>query len=678
MTFRASVLFLATLLITALGNFLPAQTPDPLGWNAPRPLEMMARARVRRELPRGDSTLKNYVARANGYVYFYLDRQESDERTLVKVDQIAIDMYWKNPDRTKQRIIGLRDVSRLPNRMYYHLDHLTVVQNNLGDVIKIGDGDEVRDVPHPAAQGADTVYDFRLADSVTLQLGGEQGTVRVYEIQVRPKRTNRSALVGSVFVDRETADIVRMTFTFTPASYVDRRLDYINISLDNGLFAGRYWLPAEQSVEIRRQLPELDFAAGAIIKGRIRISNYAFNQPLSDTLFWGREVTAVPEAQRRAFPFERDIYAGVNEEGLAPTPRMEELQSLAAELVGESKLSGLPPVRLYMPDASSFVRYNRAEGWYGGLGASYIRSPSLRFDALGGYAFGADHVAGLVQARGDRAPVRWSVTGEANTMRDIGPVEGMEGVLNTMAGRLRYEDYLDPYYADALSARVEYSLSPLTRVHGRVAAEAHSSAELTQDANDFRPLIPIDDGRFYIATLGLQRAIGETSGRRTGVELDVDVVRSDAREFIRPRVAVRTQYDSEDKRTYWAFGVRGSTALGGDGELPRQYQSLIGGRETIPGYRYRAFGGEHYGLATFEYSRAVWEPWLRLRVIGGAGATGFSETLQDSARFPVSDGIKAGGGVGAGLFWDVLRVDFTYGDKFRTILSVTPNLRDLL
>ena len=34
------------------------------------------------------------------------------------------------------------------------------------------------------------------------------------------------------------ADIVRMTFTFTPASYVDRRLDYINISLDNGLFAG--------------------------------------------------------------------------------------------------------------------------------------------------------------------------------------------------------------------------------------------------------------------------------------------------------------------------------------------------------------------------------------------------------------------------------------------------------
>ena len=99
----------------------------------------MERATVRRDLPRGDSTLRNYTARANGFVYFYLDRQESDERTLVKVDQIALELYWMSPERTKQRIVGLRDVSRLPNRMYYHLDHLTVVQNGFGDVIKIGD-----------------------------------------------------------------------------------------------------------------------------------------------------------------------------------------------------------------------------------------------------------------------------------------------------------------------------------------------------------------------------------------------------------------------------------------------------------------------------------------------------------------------------------------------------------
>src|SRR5687767_14773676 len=149
MTWRAS-LFGAVFLIFASSVY----AQDPLGWNSQRALELIDRARVRRDLPRGDSTLHNYRAKASGFVYFYLDRQETDERTLVKVDQIALDLFWRAPDRTKQKIVGLRDASRLPNKMYYHLDHLTVVQNGFGDVIKIGDGDEVRDVPHPAAGGA--------------------------------------------------------------------------------------------------------------------------------------------------------------------------------------------------------------------------------------------------------------------------------------------------------------------------------------------------------------------------------------------------------------------------------------------------------------------------------------------------------------------------------------------
>jgi hypothetical protein len=189
--------------LLVLNLFCPAFAlgQDALGWNSDRALDLIHRARDRRELPQTDTTLQNYTSKANGFVYFYLDRRETDERTLVKVDQVAIDLYWKRPNLTKQRIVGMRNVSRLPNKMYYHLDHLTVVQNGFGDVIRIGDGDEVRDVPHPAAPGADSIYDYRLADSVTLNLGG-QGEVRVYEMNVRPKRTNRSALVGSVFVDR--------------------------------------------------------------------------------------------------------------------------------------------------------------------------------------------------------------------------------------------------------------------------------------------------------------------------------------------------------------------------------------------------------------------------------------------------------------------------------------------
>lgn len=672
MTWRASLL--AALYLLSVPHPSSA-VQDPVGWNAPRPLELMQRARARRDLPRGDSTLQNYTAKANGFVYFYLDRQESDERTLVKVDQIALDLYWKSPDRTKQRIVGLRDASRLPNKMYYHLDHLTVVQNGFGDVIKIGDGDEVRDVPHPAAAGADTIYDYRLADSVTLQLGGEQGTVRVYEIQVRPKRTNRSALIGSVFVDRASADIVRMTFTFTPASYVDRRLDYINISLDNGLFAGRYWLPAEQSVEIRRQIPELDFAAGAVIKGRVRVGSYEFNQPLSDTLFWGRAVAAAPESQRRNYDFPLDIFAGVNEEGLSSTPRMEELQELAAELVGESRLSGLPPIRLFVPDASSLIRYNRAEGWYGGLGASYVGSPSLRFDALAGYAFGAEHPLGLLQLRADRGRTRVYVTGELNALRDIGVVPGVPGVLNTIAGRLFRQDFLDPYYTDAIGVRVEQRLGKHLQVQLRAAAEDHSTALLTQDSAEFHPVLAIDAGRAYLASAGVHRSLPETAGLRWAGALNVDVVKSGTEWFSRPRLELHAQYDSDDKATSLLTTLRASAPLTGD--LPRQYQVLLGGRETLPGYAYREFGGDSYVAVYAEAARSVREPWVRIRAFGGLAVTDFLGKNAYPRLRPTTDPV-VGGGVGLSLFWDVLRFDIAYGEGWYTTFSVQPNLRDIL
>jgi hypothetical protein len=675
MTLRGSSVLCVLFAFFAFPATTPAGAQDPLGWNGPRALELMQRAQVRRDLPRGDSTLRNYTAKANGFVYFYLDRRETDERTLVKVDQIALDLYWKTPDRTKQRIVGLRDVSRLPNKMYYHLDHLTVVQNGFGDVIKIGDGDEVRDVPHPAAPGADTIYDFRLADSVTLQLGGESAEVRVYEIQVRPRRTNRSALIGSVFVDRATADIVRMTFTFTPASYVDRRLDYINISLDNGLFAGRYWLPAEQAVEIRRQIPELDFAAGAVIKGRVRVGSYEFNQPLSDTLFWGRAVSAVPEAQRRNYEFPLDIFADVNEEGLSPTPRMEELQELAADLVGESKLSGLPPFRLYVPDASSVIRYNRTEGWYGGLGASYVASPSLRIDALGGYAAGAEHPVGTLQLRADRENTRVYLTGELNTVADIGPVSGMPGALNTVAGRLFHEDYLDPYYADALSVRLEQRLGKYVQLQLRGVAAEHTTATLTQDSAEFRLVQPIDEGRAYELGAGVHRSLPETAGFRWAGALNVDVVNFEDVWFTRPRFELRAQYDSESKATSFMTAVRASTPVSGD--LPRQYQVLLGGRETLPGYGYRVFGGDSYLLVNAEASRSIWEPWVRLRAFGAFGVTDVRGDDPYPQLRPVTDPVFSGG-AGVSLFWDVVRLDLAYGDQWRGIFSIQPNLRDIL
>jgi hypothetical protein len=668
----------------------PAAAQDSLGWNSARALELIDRARLRRELPRGDSTLQNYQASATGFVYFYLDRREDDERTLVKVDQIALDLFWKRPNRTKQRIVGLRDVSRLPNRMHYHLDHLTVVQNGFGDVIKIGDGDEVSDVPHPAAPGADTIYDYRLADSVTLQLGGGQPEVRVYQLNVRPKQTNRSALIGSVFVDRANADIVRMTFTFTPVSYVDRRLDYINISLDNGLFGGSYWLPNEQSIEIRRQIPELDFAAGAVIKGRLRVGDYRFNEPLPDSVFQGRPVSAASEEERRNYAFEEEIYAGVNEEGLAPPPQMADLRARAMELVREQRLSGLPPWRLYIPNASSVLRHNRAEGWYAGVGGAYVPSPIFRIDATGGYAFGLEQPEASVAVH-HRAPELGIVTSAFyNQPRDIGLVSGMPGVLNTMTSGFGDTDYTDLYFARGVRIALTRPIAPKWEIGMQAAVEKHR-APYSDTAVDLRarPTAQlVNAGDALELGVDVSRTLDPAAGFAWGAAVSVRGIQFSPRESSYPLFGERKQFargilhvNTRATSANQQRALRTRLIAGHNfGRATAQHFFRIGGRETLPGYRYREFVSESsIALGRAEYVHALAAPWVRLRLLGYAAYTREMHPLVSDEIIEGTTGhVRGSAGAGVGLLWDVLRVDVVKGAHWQTIFSVRSDFWDML
>ena len=136
----------------------PAAAQEP-AWNTPRALDLVQRAQLRRTQALADTGMIDYQADARGYIYFYLDRRDISERTLVKTDQVALQVFWKAPNQTKQVIVGLRDRKSLPTNIHYHLDHLAVVQDNFGDQIRIGDGDEVSDVLHPAAPGGPQFYD---------------------------------------------------------------------------------------------------------------------------------------------------------------------------------------------------------------------------------------------------------------------------------------------------------------------------------------------------------------------------------------------------------------------------------------------------------------------------------------------------------------------------------------
>ena len=221
-------------------------------WNDPRTLALVGRATERRAQQLADTGLRDYRASARGYLTFLAQFGEGfpEPPKIVKADELALEVYWRAPDLSKQRIIGRRDTLLLPTDINYHHDHLGIVQNNFPAIIRLGEGDEVRDVPHPLSVAGAGAYDFAITDSVRIRLAGR--SVEAYRVGVRPRDDRRPRVIGAVFIDRETGEVVRMAFSFTRAAFLDDQLENISVVLENALIDGRFWLPSRQEIEIVR------------------------------------------------------------------------------------------------------------------------------------------------------------------------------------------------------------------------------------------------------------------------------------------------------------------------------------------------------------------------------------------------------------------------------------------
>ncbi len=661
------------LLLVCLVPGLEAQSDD--GWNGSRVLELVAQARDLRQATAIDSAFQAYEADARGYVYFFLDRPDSDERTLVKTDQIALKLFWRAPGETKQRVIGLRDEKRLPTSIKYHLDHLTVVQDDFGDLIRLGDGDEVEAVAHPVAPGAERVYDFRLADSLTISLSGPTPGIRVYELEVRPKDPDAPGVIGSIFLQRGSGAIVRMNFTFTPASYVDGNLDYIRISMDNSVWDGEYWLPYRQEVELRRELPVIDFLAGSIIRGRFEIRDYQFNPPLGDYIFSGGPVSSVPLRARENFPFETGLYDQLEEEGLETSTEIESIRKQAMAVVGRNYVSGLKPSRLYVPFVSSLYRYNRAESSFAGGGVAFMLGPTWRLKSNGGFAFGRDKgqlsmtLAGTPSSKGLGIRFGW------NDLKDAGaPLPGASTALNTLGGLLADEDYTDPYFSSTAELRYDWSVGGIGTLRLAGLWERHHSGEnVTVDVatgtGKYRPVLPVDDGDGWALEASYSR-------------------RRDARGIKTSATARVGTFDGQSYTSLWwessllrqlgssRATVQSTLQLGVSSEAaPAQSLYLLGGRYTLPGYAYRSFVGDQVVLMRIEGVQPLLAPWLSVRAFAVTGKTGFgSRKLPDGWPRQSTRGFRSSAGLGMGLGWDLLHLDagrgLNEGGDWEFVLSV--------
>lgn len=639
--------------------------------------------------------LVDYQAHASGHIYFLYDLGRGTDRHLVKADQLALDLFWHVPDQTRQLIVGQREKKSLPTNIRYHLDHLTVVMDNLGDRIRLGEGSEVRDALHPAAPGALNFYDYRLADSLTLVLPDRQ--LRVYRVEVRPQDADGPGLVGSLYLDQATADIVRMDFTFTAASYLDETLDYFNIRLENALWEGQYWLPYRQGIELRRGIKAVAFPAGGIIRAEFQISDYRFNTGVPLGFFRGPRVSALSASRLETFEFEAGLYDALDPAVAVTPPSMEEISQQATRIVTQSYLERVQGIRLAIPGLSSVLRFRRAEGLYAGPALSQGVPTAATVSLQVGYASGADRgqaKAWVVGPLAGRYDVEFG--GYWRSVADVWAWDASSGMIASLAGLLTGEDYREPYWANGAWVSLGRSWG-VARTELSLTYEEWESARLTAGKNvdrSYRAVRELDEGEVTRIAVKLRRppvvAVESVGGVFWEARLEAasSAVAGDF-EYV---------YTAARAESYWpkllsGWGVRVAAAAGavGGGGLPAQRLFPAGGRGSVRGYSFHRFVGNLYAATGVQLSREVYHPFLSVELFSDAGWVGSEGASADRAidvwnrvgrAAGPTDGALVGVGAGVGILFDILWVELARGLRqgglWELVVRVRPELWDWL
>jgi len=655
----------------ALAAVAVAAAPQPAAaqdWDGPVVRELVSRAVARRQAAFADTTLSDFTARAHGFVFFLGQIGEGLQEAprVIKTDQLELEVLWKAPRYSRQRIIGWRDRRELPTDINYHRDHLGIVLNNFPDFIRLGEGDEVRDVPHPLSPAGLRLYQFALTDSLTMAFPDR--SIRVYVVRVRPLDFRAPRIVGSLFLDVDGADLVRMSFDFTRSSYLDRQLEDITVSIENMLWGGRFWLPWRQEIEIRRRDEWLDFPVRGIIRGRWEIGSYLFNQGLSLGQFVdGRpEIVAAPKAVRDSFPWPDSLVTEIRD--VARPAQLADLDAVRAEAVSVAEghmLSGLRRAQLGGASVSDFVHVDRVEGLALGVGG-VLRSSDAATALRGrvGAATATTLFTGGLSVSARRGSWTFDLGGYRD-VRDMGDAPVIARAINSLLAQETGSDFGDYFLATGGEAGIARALGGRTVL--RLAAGAARIDSLPVRATwargaYTRPSPQVAEGTWTYAQLGLVRQASsfamakEFTGR---AELEGAALGSAwyARVYAEGRWQVPAGAG-------WLV-LRGSAGIA-TRELAPHRAFALGGRGSLVGEGFRALSGRQAVFASADLRLPVRVPDVPLGSYAGTGPTA---TLVPWVAAGWTGGFVAGtpGGpargvrpvVGLGLEWphDLLRID---------------------
>ena len=249
--------------------------------------ELYFRARVRHI--RQDALVRDYTATVRTRFDVALGRSRFARQTTLLAHESVATVMWRRPNDLRLRVLGVRTKAPLARLL---MDFGEDVEADMESTLRhalLGDrpwfipralGDSIRlmGIPdlaalHPLADEGTAYYRFAIVDSVQVIVPGR--TVRAIKMRVQPKMFGPSLIAGDMWIDAETADVVRMRIVFlgeyvwaTPKgdapedSAVAReenreaeRFLSIEAEVEYGLIDRRHWMPHRQYLAITAELP---------------------------------------------------------------------------------------------------------------------------------------------------------------------------------------------------------------------------------------------------------------------------------------------------------------------------------------------------------------------------------------------------------------------------------------
>ena len=630
-------------------------------WDDATVTTLVQRAIAARQQAQPDTTLVSYQTRAHGFVFFLAQAGRTLEGTprLIKADELDVEVYWHAPGTSKQRILGWRDGRWLPTDINYHRDHLGIVTNNFGDLIRVGEGDEVRDVPHPLSTAGPGLYQYRLTDSVEIQ--GRDRLLRLFEVEVRPRDPAQPRVIGTLSLEVESGALARFRFSFTPAAYRQSSLEDISVVLENAQVEQRWWLPWRQEVEIRRRVTWLDFPVRSIIRGRWEIGDYTLNVRLTPQALAGPAIgglrAPVADTARWRTPLE-DAIRGVEQ----PIERqdLQQVRNEVSRIVSDRLLTGTPHLRPGVPAVSDLVRVNRVQGLTFGAGFGFAPTRGLAFRTRAAFGTSDERLTGGGRLTFTRGPVEWSIAA-SRALNDIADRPILSRLTNSLLAQEGGRDYGDYTLVDGARIGMARRGPVDVTVEAGVERSYDVRTEASPAGGSYRPNPPLAAGDLVVGRLRLGKTTETLDrSRRRSVGFDVEGGTGDRRYL---RLAGHLELLVPEGPGGLLFRVDGGT---GSRELPGYRSFAIGGWGTLPGEPFRAWGGRRYGLAHLEYQFPVPFPAIPLGAFASTGnraivapfiAVGAAGGPLTGLPWTATHDVRGSAGLALELFQRLLRVE---------------------